>query len=425
MDYYEELGIQRTATEEEIRRAHRRLTKLLHPDQQTDEAMKQLAETQMRRLNSIVEILYNPEQRRLYDEHLRRGVPFTPGAPNARTQTQRRPGQALPWMATTLAAVALTLAAVWFWANNWGSSFGNRNPTYIPSEATAEVPPAKPAANPAPAQLRQSDPRQTASPAGAPPQQETATLGQPQPPQENEPILGAPSARAKTPADPTSLTIAAVPTASKASKKAVAVTASAALQKPQARKKLKLLPADVSAEVRPVELDVPPPPNVSADSGSHLDAAAIPAVSMPGIAASIPGPPPKGRNAKSGAANSSHPKSLEGEWVYAPTEPEKRKPGFYPPEFIDLKLFSKDGALHGQYKARYQVTDRPIPPDVDFTLAPDIGANKFVWKSSNGSKGTLKISSIDAASIRIEWRTTVFSNSPALTAGTATLVKRQ
>ena len=64
MNYYEELGIRSDADEEEIRKAHRRLVKLMHPDQHRDAGMKQLAETQMRRLNSIVATLLDPEERR-------------------------------------------------------------------------------------------------------------------------------------------------------------------------------------------------------------------------------------------------------------------------------------------------------------------------------------------------------------------------
>ena len=45
MNYYEELGIRPDADEEEIRKAHRRLVKLMHPDQHRDQGMKQLAET--------------------------------------------------------------------------------------------------------------------------------------------------------------------------------------------------------------------------------------------------------------------------------------------------------------------------------------------------------------------------------------------
>jgi hypothetical protein len=115
--------------------------------------------------------------------------------------------------------------------------------------------------------------------------------------------------------------------------------------------------------------------------------------------------------------------AVEGEWVYAPTEPEKRKAGFYPPEYIDLRIWNQ-GGLHGEYRARYHVTDKPIAPDVNFSLTADGSPRRFTWESNNGSKGTLRISSIDAGSIRIEWRTTVFSHGLALTAGTATLVRR-
>ncbi len=110
--------------------------------------------------------------------------------------------------------------------------------------------------------------------------------------------------------------------------------------------------------------------------------------------------------------------------MYAPSAPEKKKAGFYPPEYIDLKLFRDDGRLHGQYRARYQVTDKPISPDIEFALSPDNEDHKFLWKGPNGTRGTFKISSIDPNVIRIEWRTTVFGRQPALTAGTATLVKR-
>jgi hypothetical protein len=133
-----------------------------------------------------------------------------------------------------------------------------------------------------------------------------------------------------------------------------------------------------------------------------------------------PAPAPKPTE----AAPAPKPEDLAGEWVYAPTAPEQRKGGLYPPEYIDLRLFRADGKLTGQYKARYHVTDRPISPDVSFALASDGSGKKFLWQSSNGSRGTFTISSIDATTIRVEWRTTVFSRGLALTAGTATLVRR-
>ena len=55
--YYEELGVASDASSEEIRDAFRALVRLLHPDQQTDEQLKDIAENQMRKLNRIYAVL--------------------------------------------------------------------------------------------------------------------------------------------------------------------------------------------------------------------------------------------------------------------------------------------------------------------------------------------------------------------------------
>ena len=70
MTYYEELGLSARATEAEVRRSYKRLTLLLHPDQHRDPEIRALAEVQMKRLNEIVGILADAEQRRIYDKQL-------------------------------------------------------------------------------------------------------------------------------------------------------------------------------------------------------------------------------------------------------------------------------------------------------------------------------------------------------------------
>jgi curved DNA-binding protein CbpA len=67
MTYYEELGVTPKASQEEIRRAFRNASRLLHPDLQQDPGLRQLAEMQMRRLNEVVETLCDEARRAEYD----------------------------------------------------------------------------------------------------------------------------------------------------------------------------------------------------------------------------------------------------------------------------------------------------------------------------------------------------------------------
>jgi len=157
MNYYEELGIEPSATEEEIARAHRRLARLMHPDQHVDDDVKKLAETQMRRLNAIVEVLTNPEKRQQYDGQLQAKatapmsatssqavvkpnttIPAAMAPPPSFTLGLRRIWRFLPWWVwSTVGALAMTFAISWMVADYSGSSFGNRPTDYVrPKDAT-------------------------------------------------------------------------------------------------------------------------------------------------------------------------------------------------------------------------------------------------------------------------------------------------
>ena len=70
MNYYEEFGIPRDAPAAKIRQAYKTLARVLHPDAHLDEALKAMAERQMRRLNAMQETLLDPEKRRAYDASL-------------------------------------------------------------------------------------------------------------------------------------------------------------------------------------------------------------------------------------------------------------------------------------------------------------------------------------------------------------------
>src|ERR1700726_60529 len=64
-DYYETLGVSKTATAEEIRTAFRKLARKYHPDVAKD---KKAAEEKFKQINEAYEVLSDPEKRTKYDQ---------------------------------------------------------------------------------------------------------------------------------------------------------------------------------------------------------------------------------------------------------------------------------------------------------------------------------------------------------------------
>lgn len=116
MSYYEELGVEATATTEEIRRAYKRLTRLLHPDHQLDPELRAAAERQMRRLNQIQDVLTNPESRARYDRELTRvGLVLRQDV----AQGERRKSLSMGWVWVLSLVAIIILVAVWFPAETY------------------------------------------------------------------------------------------------------------------------------------------------------------------------------------------------------------------------------------------------------------------------------------------------------------------
>lgn len=66
-DYYEVLGVDRNASEEEIKKAFRKLARQYHPDLHSDPKKKKEAEDKFKEANEAYEVLSDPERRKKYD----------------------------------------------------------------------------------------------------------------------------------------------------------------------------------------------------------------------------------------------------------------------------------------------------------------------------------------------------------------------
>jgi curved DNA-binding protein len=63
-DYYETLGVSKTASQDEIRKAFRKLARQFHPDVAKD---KKTAESKFKEINEAYEVVGDPEKRKKYD----------------------------------------------------------------------------------------------------------------------------------------------------------------------------------------------------------------------------------------------------------------------------------------------------------------------------------------------------------------------
>src|ERR1700748_3004257 len=66
VDYYKTLGVEKNATEEEIKKAYRKLARKYHPDLNPNDTN---ANKKFQQINEANEVLSDPEKRKKYDAY--------------------------------------------------------------------------------------------------------------------------------------------------------------------------------------------------------------------------------------------------------------------------------------------------------------------------------------------------------------------
>ncbi|CAL8089577.1 unnamed protein product [Calicophoron daubneyi] len=87
--YYKVLGLERNATDEDVRRAYRRLALRWHPDKNPDNPKE--AEKRFKEISAAYEVLSDPEKRKIYDFYGKDGLNRT--RVSSRTQSRTSAGR--------------------------------------------------------------------------------------------------------------------------------------------------------------------------------------------------------------------------------------------------------------------------------------------------------------------------------------------
>ncbi len=363
MTYYEELGVENTASAEEIRRAYRKLAQLLHPDQHRDEGLRRICERQLARLNGIAEILDDPEQRREYDLGLEEE-----GGKAGRGWGMKRAGEYLSgvsmrgwvWVAAGVAGVALMALMFRLTAASGGE-------TQYRAAGHSE----------------EGNAQSVAAPAAAPQVSRERRRGL-RPTEGDEDVAA--RSRARFRAEPT------VNRDGEGAASSTPVPGVAAGENP----------GDTPARVRK-------PSILRSQPGVSPDSLTAPAAAGP----------------NEGVQASREHSYFAGHWFFS-RDVSRREATLYPPEMIEVAIREENGTLRGKYRGRYRVTDRPISPDVNFEFTGPAGEGETAELGWSGAEaeGRIRLTGITPVSMEVRWWATRMG-ALDLTSGTAVLIRAE
>jgi curved DNA-binding protein CbpA len=369
ISFYDALGVSPDASAQEIRDAFRLHVRLLHPDHQTDPQLKELADRQMQKLNRIYATLADPERRHAYDLAVHGVRPVPPITTPVLPLEFWRVADKMPWAA---AIIVSTGVLIWLAYDN------------------------------TPAQTRIFDPSSVQATAGS--------------------TQSGISPRQTDVADSGAKQIAQLKGELK----------SAFAERDQARHELAKLRGErepSGTETPGADLArtfdfTPPPSAASADAlaakpvtPAPLTSTAKPAGSAPLVVGGAPAQRP---------AHTPN-RHLAGFWFYAvpPEGQQNKNRSLYVPEYIEATISEDSGAVNGRYRSRFVISDRAIPPDVNFTFTGTLNGTQCSceWTGGGGARCTVTLKLTGENSMKVDWAATELGGL-GLASGTAILTRK-
>ena len=117
-----------------------------------------------------------------------------------------------------------------------------------------------------------------------------------------------------------------------------------------------------------------------------------------------------------------------GKWLYdAANEPDPDS-GEYPATFMECLLREDGDAIVGTYRARYRISDRSSPPEVNFQVrgVPSTSRSaRVAWTASDGAKGLMELTLRSPERMRVAWRTTRVGHGGAPNSGGGFLIRQK
>ncbi|MGD1071686.1 MAG: J domain-containing protein [Bryobacteraceae bacterium] len=354
--FYEELGIAPDATPEQIHESFRSLVRLLHPDQQMDAQLKEIAERQMRKINRIYAVLSDPDRRRRYDDSLEEDhwPPTIIFSPSSDVQVGRLMSR-LAWVGASLVGVVVL---IWLAADGTGAETARSRDRV---SAAQRVAPTGTSASDLIAEIERL----------------RADLG---------------------------------------------------LAQAQRDAAIRQLHRSRGLETKtsgPEELarDEPPPAGPALPLSTAVTELPAPLKPSPAVA-----PPRPVRDAPAAARPAAAPaRSFAGFWFYTrAAQGAHNNTALYPPEFIEATINEQGGVVTGKYRARYEIVDRAIPPDVNFEFSGTSTGPVMVcqWTGPGGAKGQITLKMTTDNVMQVDWNTSSLGTVQGLVAGTAKLTRR-